>query len=192
MAHMYPDPISPDTASNAESKLYKLLKEQLDDTFTVMHSVAWLARDPQDGASDGEADFVIAHPDYGVMVLEVKGGQVRLNSKSGQWYSIDRHGRQHAIKDPFGQTTRSMYALKKKLAEAPPTRHYSWFVSRAVAFPDVAVSGDLRPDAPRELILDQIGRASCRERGEVRLPPRPSPNNGWSSGATASPALQIP
>ena len=76
MAHMIP-PRGPDKfRSAAERTLYRELDQQLSDEYIVLHSVAWLSRGG--GRShDGEADFLIAHPRYGVLLVEVKGGTIR-------------------------------------------------------------------------------------------------------------------
>ena len=149
MARMYPQPMKPDTQSPAERRLYGEFQNQLPDAFTVFHSVSWQLRDTMTGVRDGEADFVIAHPQYGVLVLEVKGGRIRYDGRTEQWYS-----NQYPIKDPFKQGRSAKYSLLKKLQELPYWRNRWITVGYAVAFPDVAVKGDLRLDAPRELILD--------------------------------------
>ena len=49
----------------------------LDGT-TIFYSCEWLG--PYGNMlRDGEADFVVAHPKIGYLVLEVKGGRVRLS-----------------------------------------------------------------------------------------------------------------
>jgi hypothetical protein len=150
MARMYPKPISPDTQSHAERKLYHALDEHLTNTYIAIHSAAWIARNPRSGASDGETDFVIAHPQKGVLVVEVKGGNIRLDQKTQQWWS-----NQNRIKDPFKQAKDATYSLLSKFSDSDVTKHYSYPVFQAVAFPDVGLSADLRPDAPREIIIDQ-------------------------------------
>jgi hypothetical protein len=40
-------------------------------------------RDPGRGAEDGEIDFVLAHPDEGIVCLEVKGRD--LECRRGEW-----------------------------------------------------------------------------------------------------------
>jgi hypothetical protein len=40
MAPMYPNPIDPTTKSDAERALYTTFRDQLDDSYTVFHSVA--------------------------------------------------------------------------------------------------------------------------------------------------------
>jgi len=149
MARMYPQPIHPDTRSHAERKLYAAFQSQLPDDFAVFHSVCWQVRDTTSSVRDGEADFVVAHPDSGILIVEVKGGRVRYDGQTGQWYSNE-----NAIKDPFQQGREGKYSLLDKLKELAYWRGRWVTVGYAAAFPDVAVKGDLRLDAPRELILD--------------------------------------
>lgn len=149
MAHIIPHPMHPDTQSYAERKLYAAFQEQLSDGFTVFHSIWWQVRDTAEGVRDGEADFCLVHPDFGILILEVKGGRIRYDGTSGQWFSNE-----YAIKDPFQQGRTAKYSLLEKLKELPYWRNRWVTVGYAVAFPDVVVKGDLRLDAPRELILD--------------------------------------
>ena len=68
----------------SEIQTYEALK-QLDDEWSVIHSVAWqgLRRNKE---SDGEADFVLIGKNAGVVILEVKGGKEIL-IEQGQWKS---------------------------------------------------------------------------------------------------------
>jgi NAD(P)-dependent dehydrogenase (short-subunit alcohol dehydrogenase family) len=140
--------------SAAERVLFREFARQLGPDWTVLHSVHWLAR--EGGRSrDGEADFLLAHPRHGVLVLEAKGGTIARHGVTQAWSSTDWGGVEHAIKDPFEQAERSLYALRDKLADAPETAGFSWRFARAVAFPDVLVGdADLGPNAPRALIVD--------------------------------------
>jgi hypothetical protein len=52
--------------------------------------VAWQVRSPRDGVQDGEADFIIAHPNLGVMIIEVKGGRIHYDANLALWYSRAR------------------------------------------------------------------------------------------------------
>lgn len=67
------------TESRAEIDLYSVFKEQLSDDFVVIHSVPWLtdvaSRRSSTGAPTGEVDFLILHPEHGVLAIEVKGGR---------------------------------------------------------------------------------------------------------------------
>ena len=158
MAHLYPNPISPDTESDAEKHIYELFEKHLNDSFHIIHSASWIARQPHSGASDGETDFVIIHPARGILLLEVKGGEVQLeqiNQKKPQWYSISKNRKKHEIKDPFKQVKGAKYDLVEKMKDVLKNEQVNkGNVQHAVAFPDVALTHALRPDAPREIILD--------------------------------------
>src|SRR5262249_6472256 len=107
MAQMYPNQlplaVQAEPGRAAECKVYAALEKSLDRSYTVFYGVAWLARRPGDGARDGEIDFVVAHPERGVLLLEVKGGRVARDAGTGIWVSIDRNGKPHRIQDPLAQ-----------------------------------------------------------------------------------------
>ncbi|WP_122878129.1 AAA family ATPase [Burkholderia pseudomallei] len=82
MARMIPSDGPSLTGSNAEHDLYPVLKEKLSDDFVVIHGVPWLtdvaSRRSSTGKPTGEIDFLILHPEYGVLAIEVKGGGHRI------------------------------------------------------------------------------------------------------------------
>ncbi len=149
MARMYPIRPRLGTKSQAELKLYQAFQEALPDDYVAFHSVAWLARDPRSGAKDGEADFVVAHPTRGVLIVEVKGGRITYDGATGNWYSNE-----HRIQDPFEQARGNKHSLLAKLRDLPYWRNRWLTIGHAVAFPDVVVKQDLRLDAPQDIILD--------------------------------------
>lgn len=153
MARIYPARPRVETKSQAELKLYKALQEALPDDYVVFHSVAWLARNPQSGAQDGEADFVVAHPARGVLVVEVKGGRITYDGATGRWYS-----NAHSIQDPFEQARSNKHSLLAKLKDLPYWRNRWLTIGHAVAFPDVVVKHDLRLDAPQQIILSRSSK----------------------------------
>lgn len=149
MAQMFPENLRSDVKSKAEKLLYKAFQEHLPDNFTVFHQVPWQLRDTRNGAKDGEADFVIASPKLGILVLEVKGGKISYDGKNDQWYS-----NHHIVKDPFKQACESMHSLIDLLKEKPYWRK-TWIpIGYAVAFPDVELKGELPLHAPVEIIMD--------------------------------------
>jgi hypothetical protein len=114
-----------------------------------------MAKERDGGATPREADFVIAHPEHGLLVVEVKGGGIERDGLSGAWRSIDRRGRTHEIKDPGEQAKRNFYGLLNWLGQSPATRLHGYFGGHAVAFPDTrARQLDLGLDLPPEIVLD--------------------------------------
>lgn len=63
---------SSDTTSDAELDLFDKFNK-LPAPFQAFHSITWVG---QGNRTVGEIDFLIAHPDYGILVLEVKGGDI--------------------------------------------------------------------------------------------------------------------
>ncbi len=175
MAVVYPETIAPETTSPAERELYVLFGQALPDDYVVFHSVAWQALDGHGRRRDGEADFVIAHPRRGILVLEVKGGAIAFHARSGSWTSTSAAGRVSTIKDPFRQAKTSAYALRDELAARLGAAEAGLCIGHAVAFPDVVIGDQwLGPDRPRAIVLDRtdtaaierwVGRAMAHYRG---------------------------
>jgi len=139
---------SDDTTSDAELLLTAAF-ENLPEPFTVLHAVKWFARTL---GTVGEIDFLIAHPDYGMLVMEVKGGQITI--ENGRWYSTSQTGRTNEIKDPCEQAERNRRALHDWLELDPRTKGIPFALFPAVALPDSSVRGDVRPDCPQDIFID--------------------------------------
>lgn len=103
-----------DPRRSAEREVYAKLDKELDDGWSVYYSRPWWGISRTGAELDGEADFVVAHPDKGVLFLEVKGGLVIHDPKTSDWTSKDRFGVTHRIKDPMQQALKSKHELLKK------------------------------------------------------------------------------
>jgi hypothetical protein len=158
MAQMYPDKEHFDqqnVPSAGERIMYDALRTQLDDNYIVFHSVNWKAQGKKK-PYDGEADFVIAHATEGILTLEVKGGGIRYIPSNDRWSSIDKHGMEHSIKNPFDQARSSRYTLRDALYTVLPQQQVdAMTMGEAVAFPNIVLDDTLPGlDKPSELILD--------------------------------------
>ena len=165
--------------SSAELRLLSALDAQLPDEFTVLHAVAWISKPGSSGPRDGESDFLIAHPRLGLLVIEVKGGRVSLDYREQRWASIDRHGTEHTIKNPFDQARRGKYGILEKLKENPAWQRLGirrFNIGHAVFLPDIGDGSRLRgPDAPGEIIGDRNDMKGLRDWAEQAL-------RYWSDG----------
>ncbi len=171
MAKIYPERLSQaildDPKRSAERKVFAALAN-LPQGYVVFYSVGWQTREPGSGTQDGEADFVLAHPERGLMILEVKGGRIRYDAALGQWYSTDRFEKERAIKDPVTQARNSKGALLSKLRELPNWDVRYLTIAYLVVFPDVMVgNAALRPDLPRELVMDEMDMQDIAARLEA-------------------------
>lgn len=157
MARLIPK-VDPHTIANSgERAVAVALKEQLPDHCLVYHSYPWLRRQQHEQTGKeylqpGETDFIIVHPDKGVMILEVKAGALTYQPDTGAWtrsWGLDPG-------DPFAQAERNKYALWDRIKAHPhigdgPTK---FTVGHAVALPDSRVTGPLPANVDRAILLD--------------------------------------
>ncbi|MDH4143502.1 MAG: NERD domain-containing protein, partial [Chloroflexota bacterium] len=140
----------------AEQLVVECLRAILPPPTAVLANVHWLLRD-HGHVRKGEADVVIADPDRGILVLEVKSGEVRRDG-NGTWWV----GGKPLDRSPFQQASDSRYALIRKLYELPGwPAELRAIAGEAVAFPDVDLDtmrgrlGLVGLDAQQDLIADQ-------------------------------------
>lgn len=164
MARIYPRICDSETQSSGEHRLYEAFARELSDDWIVFHHVKRTGK-INGRLRDGEADFLIAHPRLGVLVLEVKGGQVHFNEDTGHYQSIDRSGIVHDIGDPFEQAAANKHWLIDFIRGKPGWPNARVIFGHAVAFPDMIIEDYwLRPNADRDIILDHNGLLMLEER----------------------------
>lgn len=164
MAIMYPNNFPKPLIDylRGEAKVYEALKTQLDNNWTVYSNVIW-ANSTSKSVRDGEIDFIVSHPKYGVLVLEIKGGmQIVFHPETDSWNSIDANMSGHSIKNPYEQARSNKYSLLNQLTHIPEFRKYNTTelnellnVRYAVVFSDVTriSSGNLPSYALLEFTL---------------------------------------
>ncbi len=92
----------------SEIKFYNIV-DALNDDWYVWHSIRW---DNDAKSQSGEADYLVFNPEYGFIVIEVKGGSISVednnffttNLKTGEKFRLD--------KDPFHQAEQSMHYIR--------------------------------------------------------------------------------
>lgn len=159
MARLIPKIAPKDISNVGERDVATALVEQLPDNCIVYHSYAWLRADRNDRSKkvtlrEGEADFVIVHPKAGILILEVKGGEIQYDHEGRGWFRKERN-RTVEIKDPFEQARRNMHALEKEIqresfrgqGRIPCPYGY------AVVFPHCEYSGGVPPGAATSIIF---------------------------------------
>jgi len=150
----FPDELKADRAGAAEYAVFEALVDDLPDDWLVVHRVRWIDGPAQGWRSDGECDFLIAHPERGLLVLEVKGGHVGADAATGKWTSTDARGTAHEIQDPYGQAMRSKYALERHLKAHPKWKGRHVPIGHAVALPGCLKTGVAAPEASDAITID--------------------------------------
>lgn len=160
-----PAGVREDRYRRAEVGVYDRLAATLGADWTVFYSRPWLGLTPTGAERDGEADFVLAHPKLGFLMLEVKGGGISYDPSTETWRSTDRNAVRHKIKNPFEQAKKAKYGLLEKLRQRrdwPQNRFVR--VRHGVIFPDAEnPPGGLGADMPRELICCRPGMAGLAQ-----------------------------
>ncbi len=154
--------------STAEEQVYTALRETLDDTYTAIGWVAWQTVNAQGRPIEGEADFVVYHPQRGFLVLEVKGGGISHEGSTRKWWSTDRHRVRHEIKNPIQQAARSRREIASLLARRLGLSSLPLTPGHGVIFPDAAGDPrDLGAEAIPDLVVlrDDLPRLGARVEG---------------------------
>jgi len=108
-----------DERRSAEVRVFNKLCETLDDQWEIYYSRPWWGLNLSGGEIDGEADFILANADIGILFIEVKGGRISLDPETSNWYSTDRLDIRHRIKNPVEQAKSCRYRFFEKLKENP-------------------------------------------------------------------------
>jgi hypothetical protein len=118
----------------AEREVRERLRAALPPDYRVFPNVHWLGRTADHrGIRDGEADVVIAHPELGFLVIEVKAGEI-ARDEHGRWWA----GTHQLDPSPFQQASLNQHALLRKLRDLPDApADWHPIAGHAVAFPDV-------------------------------------------------------
>jgi hypothetical protein len=150
-----------------ERNVAKALMATLDEEWVIFHSYSWLRSHPgfkKSHLREGEADFVLLHRRWGLLILEVKGGDVEYDATNGLWV---QNG--HPMKDPFKQAQGNMHALLDQIANRcrflrAQGKDLPCPFGYAVVFPACDFTGTLPPGVHSSVIfgasdLPKLGRS---------------------------------
>ncbi|WEV78617.1 NERD domain-containing protein [Janibacter cremeus] len=143
-------PEDPRFTTESEQVVWERLRDSLRPEDTVIANLRLT-----DSRKDHEADLVVVMPDAGVIVVEVKGGKVRI--EDGEWSTM-RHGKRVPI-HPVDQARDTRYAIRQYVESdrrwANSSRGKVRF-AHAVVTPFVGLGLDFDlPDCPRWMIHDR-------------------------------------
>ncbi len=158
MARMYPSEFPTaapgDDQNRAERKLFEAVPDSLPDPWEGYHSINRVERDADDGALMGEIDFVLAHPDHGILTLEVKGGGIECNH--GAWRRRKPSGKWESMKDPVTQVRDNQFGLARLLERTPEWPIVNPLMSHGLVFPLASVHQFvLGPGTDPAIIVDR-------------------------------------
>lgn len=168
MALMHPSrfPYIENRMRSAEQQFFNACKTQLDNSWTVLYEVKFHGLRSNGKNERGDADFVLLHPDKGVFMVEVKGGQ-EIFIKNDVWFTKP-HGKDSEeaiqIKNPFSQAGDAKSNLIDFLKRKLPNLPLRGGVGHFVVFPGHTQEGDLSPLGKRQLICDKNDLSNLNHR----------------------------
>ena len=132
--------------SKGEERVFRALR-MLSDDITIIHSFRWLHPGnakalAQPLGSQGEGDFVLVDPKRGVMVVEVKGGEIWCDD--GEWRQRNRKTGEVKLINPEAQASKTMFRIRSEVVERCRGSSDVLFC-HAVWFPDGAVDRECLP-----------------------------------------------
>jgi hypothetical protein len=137
------------------------LQQHLPDFCLIYHSYCWLRplrSDMNSPLQEGEADFVVLDPRYGLLAIEVKGGRIthQVFDDTEIYYRELPNGDKRHIKNPFEQARQSLHFLERLLDLKGAGLDSHWFsgcYGYAVVFPDMTVGGPVPNDADVRIVF---------------------------------------
>jgi hypothetical protein len=160
------------TTSNAEQAVYRALSKGLPAGWTAWHSL----RIRVDRGVDGESDFVFAIPDRGVLVLEVKGGEIE--ARDGRWLQNGRPLAKAPREQAHDFAQKLLWQFRDRYRGRAP------WVAIATAFPETSFDagpthGDVAGAVLGEQDLPYIGDALLSLAERLFRRDRPPDDDGW-------------
>ncbi len=133
----------------AESRVLNALST-LPAPWQFFSTVEWRLLQRQ-GESIGEADVAVFHPGHGLVVFEIKAGEVDV--RNGQWF----YGSGLPMKQsPMAQARRNRFALQEKLRQRLRNGCDGLMFTHAVWFPDIVWKAPLPLETPsRNFLFDR-------------------------------------
>ena len=136
MARMYPCIREKLSGPEAEKMVYDELKK-LPNEYTIFHSVQWVKKNLSRNFTWYENDFLILHKDYGILLLEVKGGHCFF--KDGLMHQVNTVTKAEKIldegNDPLSQAQRGIQHFRRKIEKTALKIEGSICVEPLIWFP---------------------------------------------------------
>ena len=132
MAKMFPHALVPGEQTESERAVFDSINEELGSDWIAFHSVGWAKCTPTAGLKQGEIDFVVAHPQMGIVAIEVKG--LGVTCRNGSWFRFDGKV-DKPTKDPFTQALDHQFDLRRIIQETPDLAATSPAITHCVIFP---------------------------------------------------------
>lgn len=171
MARMIPERTEEELRAHRptqEADVYRLLRDTTPADWFIVFNQRLVVRPGDTSPFATECDFVVFMPERGMLIVEVKGGHIDINSTTRKWTSTNTIGKPkpHPISDPVPSMLASVQELTRQFRHRRGwTSDYPHLLltGHALLFPDMDT-----PDVARLQHLDRPiailgGKPQCQE-----------------------------
>ena len=136
MAYMYPRLREKISAPTAEQLVYDEL-QKLPNDYIVFHSVQWVRKNLNRNFTWYENDYLIFHKDYGILLLEVKGGHCYFKDNlMHQQNTVTKEVKILEVgNDPLSQAQRGIQHFRKMIEKTALKHEGSICIEPLIWFP---------------------------------------------------------
>lgn len=158
-----PDNLRHFNGDTSERAVYRALKEQLPDNWVVRYNYVFCYHQAARLCPDGQADFIVAAPNQGLMFLEVKGA-AGMAIREGQFYWLREDGSLGNPTDsPFAQAQANKHNVVGILRRSCfGGAHFPGRFGHMVVFP--RAQGRVPTSHETEVVVCHDGMADLRSR----------------------------
>jgi len=165
MAIFYPNNPLYYNNSYGEKQIYEAL-HKLNDDYIIFYSTMWQKKNKSGNINWGEADFTIFNKKKGILVVEVKSGEIAY--KNNEWYQTRIDTKEtHIMQNPLAQADKSKYRFIDLLKHNIPFGE-KCIVEKIVWFPSIPNLDNIW-DLPLEYSKEIILTAEALEKPEEYL-----------------------
>ena len=137
--------------NRGEKKVFDSLGRQLDDTWIMTSSYRYVGL-PNNKFVDREIDILLAHPQFGLILLEVKGGPLRRDPQQG-WMQWDEQLKAYKQTIAFGQVRDARLGLLDHFKKHPLSKGKNIALAMYVVFVDTERPPEMSPPSEEPLLV---------------------------------------
>lgn len=170
MARTIPSTPPKDTPA-IELRIFDDFARNLPADWLVIHRPHWVGRArPGEPLLDGQAAFLIAHPEKGLLTLTLQTGGLQYEPSSHHWHTTDAAGKQRSVADPFAAAQSAARLVIAQLANHPAAMPGNPAFGHGVLLPDVLMpTRGLAAHAPAEIALDRSAAGDWAQKATTLL-----------------------
>lgn len=142
--------------NSTERYMAQIMSDALvDDEIYIIHGQQTSTR-TKNGIILGEADFILISPEYGLLIIEVKGGDVHFNPNNPekQQWGYGRDARVPLVSsDPIYQGRNNLTTILNIIRRSIPDFSRLYANGYAIALPESYFEGTIPPGITQEMLL---------------------------------------